>query len=170
MLINGIKMGIVGFVGGAILAMIALIALMIHKGCIFNKDEIDGEYGLRNLADFSSKGPEKDSGALEYILARLENHLGDQKAYEIVMVGQAAAKKAESLAKALNKKAKDEGITMHFSFLPDMMKNAGTLRELRKSDGVILAEEIGSSDYVTAREEIAVIADSGRELLGTVYF
>ena len=170
MLINGIKMGIVGFVGGAILAMIALIALMIHKGCIFNKDEIDGEYGLRNLADFSSKGPEKDSGALEYILARLENHLGDQKAYEIVMVGQAAAKKAESLAKALNKKAKDEGITMHFSFLPDMMKSAGTLRELRKSDGVILAEEIGGSDYVTAREEIAVIADSGRELLGTVYF
>ena len=51
-----------------------------------------------------------------------------------------------------------------------MMKSAGTLRELRKSDGVILAEEIGSSDYVTAREEIAVIADSGRELLGTVYF
>ena len=50
------------------------------------------------------------------------------------------------------------------------MTDAEALKSAAGMDEIILAEEIGSSDYVTAREEIAVIADSGRELLGTVYF
>ena len=33
-----------------------------------------------------------------------------------------------------------------------------------------LLEEIGKSDYETVRKEIALIAESGKPILGTVYF
>jgi hypothetical protein len=50
------------------------------------------------------------------------------------------------------------------------MTNADSLRSLRNVDGVILAEEIGKSEYMKVRQEIALIADGDREILGTVYY
>ena len=37
-------------------------------------------------------------------------------------------------------------------------------------DGVIVTAEIGKTDFLLARKEVALIAESGKELLGTVYF
>ena len=52
MLKNGIKLSIVGFAGGACLMVIALICLVLFRGAVLSNDEIDGEFGLRTLADF----------------------------------------------------------------------------------------------------------------------
>ena len=37
-------------------------------------------------------------------------------------------------------------------------------------DGAIIAEEVGRSSYNGIRNEIGLIADSGTELIGTVYY
>ena len=46
---------------------------------------------------------------------------------------------------------------------------AGSYRKLKDLGAVILAEEVGKSDYNAIRREIALIADSS-ELLGTIYY
>ena len=50
------------------------------------------------------------------------------------------------------------------------MTDAEALKSAAGMDEIILAEEIGKSDYETVRKEIALIAESGKPILGTVYF
>ena len=170
MLKSGIKMGVIGLIGGCILAMAALMFLMIQKGVIFSADEIDGEYGLRKLADFSAGGSKEAGNTTDYILARLENYVGDRKDMKVGVTGLAGAARLEALTGDLNKAAGASANPIRFVFFPDLMGNAASLRNLRNVDGVILAEEIGKSEFMKVRQEIALIADSEREILGTVYF
>ena len=170
MLKSGIKMGVIGLIGGCILAMAAVMFLMIQKGVIFAAEEIDGEYGLRKLADFSAGGKQEDRNTIDYILARLENCVGDRKDMKVCVTGLAGAARLETLTDDLNKAAGASANPIRFVFLPDLMGNAASLRNLRNADGVILVEEIGKSEFMKVREEIALIADSEREILGTVYF
>ena len=170
MLKSGIKMGVIGLIGGCILAMAAVMFLMIQKGVIFAAEEIDGEYGLRKLADFSAGGKQEDRNTIDYILARLENCVGDRKDMKVCVTGLAGAARLETLTDDLNKAAGASANPIRFVFLPDLMGNAASLRNLRNADGVILVEEIGKSEFMKVRQEIALIADSEREILGTVYF
>lgn len=170
MLKSGVKMGVIGLIGGCILALAGIMFLMIQKGVIFTAEEIDGEYGLRKLADFSAGGSKEAGNAIDYIIARLENYVGDRKDLKVGITGLAGAARLESLAGDLNEAAASSKNPIRFVFLPDLMENAASLRNLRNVDGVILAEEIGKSEFMKIRQEIALIADSEREILGTVYF
>lgn len=170
MLKSGIKMGVIGLIGGCILAMAALMFLMIQKGVIFAAEEIDGEYGLRKLADFSAGANKEAGNTIDYILARLENCAGDRKGMKVGITGLAGPARLESLAGDLNKAAGVSQNPIRFVCLPDLMGDAASLRSLRDVDGVVLVEEIGRSEFMKVRQEIALIADSEREILGTVYF
>ena len=57
-----------------------------------------------------------------------------------------------------------------FTALNNIAKDAVSYRKLRELNGVIIAEEVGRSSYNDIRNEIGLIADSGAELLGTVYY
>ena len=142
---------------------------MIQKGVIFHADEIDGEYGLRKLADFSD-GSKAAGNTIDYIIARLENYVGDRKDLKIGVTGLVGEARLASLAGNLDKAAAASKNPIRFVCLPDLMTNADSLRSLRNVDGVILAEEIGKSEYMKIRQEIALIADGDREILGTVYY
>ena len=170
MLISGIKMGVIGLIGGCILAIAALMFLMIQKGVIFAAEEIDGEYGLRKLADFSEGGNNEPGNTIDYIIARLENCAGGRKEIKVGVTGLADAARLEAMTGDLNKAAGTSANPIRFAFLPDLIGNAASLRNLRNVDGVILVEDIGKSEFIKVRQEIALIADSEREILGTVYF
>ena len=170
MLVNGVKMAVAGFVGGMILALIALMARIAQKGVILTADEIDGEYGLRTLADLSDKSTAQKTEMAEYIAARISNVLGKGTEHRIGIVGTAADKRQESLAGVLNKKSAASGLDYTFVHIPGIMNNADSLKSIAGVDEIILSEEIGRSDYETVRREIALIAESGRPILGTVYF
>ena len=170
MLMNGIKMGIVGLVGGMVLALIAIMAKIAQKGVLLTADEIDGEYGLRTLADFTAKNAAAKSETEEYVLARIGNLIGKEKKCRIGVVGTTSEKKAESLTKAMNKKAAASHPGLAFVHIPHIMTDADALRSIAGMDEGMIAEEIGKSDYGTVRREIALIAESGRQILGTVYF
>ena len=81
-------------------------------------------------------------------------------------MGQADANKIGALIDSLSKKVRSSA---EFVYLPNVLSNADSLRKLPDADGVVLVEEIGKSDYMNARKEIAVAAESGSELIGTVY-
>ena len=168
MLKNGIKMGIVGFAGGIILAVVALIALAIAKGTIFTSDEIDGEFGLVNLADLQGRDLNAETGRMDYILAQLENALG--KGAVIGLTGQAEEKNRAALLEALSRRSRETGSSFKFEMIGNLLTDASALRRLKDLGGVILVEQIGSSDYMDARREIAVLAGSSSNILGTVYF
>ena len=168
MLGNGIKMGIVGFAGGIILAVVALIALAIAKGTIFTSDEIDGEFGLVNLADLQGRDLNAETGRMDYILAQLENALG--KGAVIGLTGQAEEKNRAALLEALSRRSRETGSSFTFEMIGNLLTDASALRRLKDLGGVILVEQIGSSDYMDARREIAVLAGSSSNILGTVYF
>lgn len=170
MLKSGIKMGVIGLIGGCLLAMVAIMFLMIRKGVIFTADEIDGEYGLRKLADFSAGGSKEAGKAVDYIIARLENSVGDRKDLKVGVTGLTSEARLESLAGDLNKAAVASKNSIRFISISNLIGDADSLRSLRNVDGVILAEEIGKSEFMKIRQEIALIADSEREILGTVYF
>ena len=165
MLSGGIKMGIVGLVGGIALALAAVIASLIAKGVIFSAEEVDGEFGLCNLGDLSDTKLEKADDKLDYISAGIDNYIKDSKA-KVAFVGQADANKVGALMDSLSKKVRSSA---EFVYLPDLLVNAASLRKLPDVDSVVLVEEIGRSDYMNARKEIALIAGSGREIIGTVY-
>lgn len=170
MLMNGIKMAVVGFAGGIILAMIVLMARIVQKGVILTPDEIDGEYGLRTLADLSGKSAAQKTEMADYALARIGNVLGKDRDHRIGIVGTAADKRLESLAGILNKKSAASGSGNAFVHISGIMTDAEALKSAAGMDEIILAEEIGKSDYETVRKEIALIAESGKPILGTVYF
>ena len=62
------------------------------------------------------------------------------------------------------------GKGLKFKKISDFMKDANAYRSIGDTDGVILTAEIGKTDFLLARKEVALIAESGKELLGTVYF
>jgi hypothetical protein len=169
MLKNGIKLGIVGFAGGACLMVIALICLVLYRGAILSTDEIDGEFGLRTLADFSD-GKSEDESGLDYMLARIESCTAAKTGKEIGIAGTIAGKKLSDLAEKLNKKTDGSKGGLKFVSLPDIEKDADSYRKLREMDGAIIAEEVGKSSYNAVRNEIGLIADSGAELIGTLYY
>ena len=166
MLFNGIVLGAVGFAAGALLALAAIMILIILKGAIFSPDEIDGEFGLRTFADLSNKKSDWDAAA-NYTLARLENLFAGKDNAVIGVVGSASDKDMELLTSKLNDKA---GKGLKFKKISDFMKDANAYRSIGDTDGVILTAEIGKTDFLLARKEVALIAESGKELLGTVYF
>ena len=86
MLKNGIKLGIVGFAAGIILALAAVLVMIIQKGVVLSPEEIDGEFGLKTLADFTDK--ETDEAAkLDFMMARIENCMAGKAGGEIGIVG-----------------------------------------------------------------------------------
>ena len=96
--------------------------------------------------------------------------LGKDIKCRIGIVGTVSDKKTESLAKALNKKAAASQPGLRFAHVSHIMTDADALSSIAGMDAVIVAEEIGKSDYETVRREIALIAESGRQILGTVYY
>ena len=169
MLINGIKLGIVGFAAGIILAMVVMIVMIIQKGVILSPDEIDGEFGLKTLADFSDKKT-NEASKLEYMMARIENCMAGKDNKEIGVAGSVPAEVIEKLVSQLNENSAEAKNSLTFSAVPDFSKDAQAFRKLKELSGVILTEQIGRSDYIAVRKEIALIAESGKELIGTVYF
>ena len=169
MLKNGIKLGIVGFIGGACLTVIALICLILFRGAVLSTDEIDGEYGLRTLADLS--GSKSDDGSrLDYLSARIERLTEGKNGASIGVVGTISRSRLDALAAKLNEISGRSSDGLRFVSIPGLMKDAKSYRSLKDMDSVILAEEIGKSDYNNIRKEIALIADSDSEILGTVYY
>ena len=169
MLVNGIKLGIIGLAAGMILALAAVIVMIIQKGVILSPEEIDGEFGLKTLADFSDRKTEEAS-ALEFMLARLENCMAGKENREIGIVGSVSADKLEKLASKLGERVPAAKDALKFVAIPDFSKDAAGFRKLGDMAGVILTEQIGKSDYLMIRKEIGLIAESGRELIGTVYY
>ena len=145
---------------------IALICLVLYRGAILSTDEIDGEFGLRTLADFSGEKSE-DETVLDYMLARIESCTTGK---EIGIAGTITDKKLIALAEKLNKKIDGSKEGLRFVSLPNIEKDADSYRKLREMDGAIIAEEVGRSSYNGIRNEIGLIADSGTELIGTVYY
>ena len=149
--------------------VIALICLVLFRGAVLSNDEIDGEFGLRTLADFSDGKSENEAG-LDYMLARIESCTDKMDVKEIGVAGTISGKKLDSIAERLTKKAAESKNGLSFVGLSDIAKDAESYRKLRELNGVIIAEEIGRSSYNDIRNEIGLIADSGTELLGTIYY
>ena len=169
MLVNGIKLGIVGLAAGMILTLIAVIVMIIQKGVVLSPEEIDGEFGLKTLADFSDKKAE-DVSEMEFMMARVENLMAGRENREIGIVGSVSAEMIEKLCAKLNEKVPAAKDALKFISIPDFYKNAESFKKLKEMSGIILTEQVGKSDYIAIRKEIALIAESGRELIGTVYY
>lgn len=169
MLINGIKLGIVGLAAGVILALAAVIVMIIQKGVVLSPEEIDGEFGLKTLADFSDRKTE-EATALEYLLARVEKCMAGRENRKIGIVGSVSADMIGKLADKLGERAAVSKGALEFVSIPDFTKDAEAFRKVGDMAGVILTEQIGKSDYLMIRKEIALIAENGSELIGTVYY
>ena len=169
MLISGIKLGIVGLAAGIVLALVAVSIMIIQKGVVLSPEEIDGEFGLKTLADFSDSKADEAS-ELEFMMARVENCMAGKENREIGIVGSVSGEMIEKLAVRLNERVPAAKDALKFVPIANFTKDAQAFRKLKELSGVILTEQIGMSDYIGIRKEVALIAESGSELIGTVYY
>ena len=171
---DGIKFGIVGFVGGCCLMLLWFMCLLIAKGRIFTSDEIDGEYGLRNLANFAYGKKDRLPEKMDLALAQIENALRGSDIRNLAVVGTLPEKKLAALAKLFTdkeaeKKSGEATEAFLFTPVPDVTDKAASLRALQEYDGFIVAEEIGRSDYRKVHDEIRLLSETGRSIVGTIY-
>lgn len=169
---EGMKRAVIGFVFGVAIAFLFYMIKAINRGYIFTADEIDGQYGLRNLINFSGRRDkrEKAESDVDYALAQLETMENIKGVKTIALVGSVSEKRLSALTQMFSDKAKKAGDPFAFGYLPDILADADSMRGLRECDGYLLVEEIGRSNYNAVRKEIGILAESGKILLGTIYF
>ena len=169
---DGIKFAVVGFAGGCFLMVLFLMCWAIIRGKIFTPDEIDGAYGLRNLASFAYSRTKDLPAEIDYALAQLENALQGKEIKKIAVVGTIGEKKLAAMRKALSDSAarSSEGeAPFTFTAVPSVSEDAAALRTLPSYDGFLLVEEIGKSRYKSVQNELRLLSETGREVVGTVY-
>ena len=169
---DGIKFAVVGGVGGCLLMLVILMSAAIARGKIFTEDEIDGAYGLRNLASFAYGKTGRLAEDIDMAMAQLEYITRDRGIKRIAVVGTVGEKKLAAMRKMFTDiRPVQEGAkpALTFSAVSDILSSAGALRSLKKYDGCIIVEEVGKSSYKEVQKEILLLVEAGKEILGTVY-
>ncbi|MDO5439881.1 MAG: hypothetical protein Q4F09_07660, partial [Erysipelotrichaceae bacterium] len=169
---DGIKFAIVGGIGGCFLMLLFLMCAAIMRGKIFTPDEIDGAYGLRNLASFAYGNTGRLQEDIDHALAQIEYMAPSADGKRIALVGTVGDKKLAAMRKLLSDRqalVKDPETVFTFSAVPQILSDAAALRVLRKFDGYILVEEVGKSEYRSVQKEVLLLTETGKEILGTIY-
>ncbi len=170
LLVNGVKFGVIGLVLGIILAMMFFVVVVIGKGVILEPEEIDEKYALRNLTSGLGTKKKKISEGADFALAQIENLVIDTKIHTIALVGTVTAEKLERLSSVLVEIAASEKTALTFVSAGRIDVSAEAVRKLKKCDAVVLVEELGKSKHTSVCKEVEILLESGKDVLGTIYF
>ena len=193
MLKSGIKYGVVGFAAGCIALFFLIAVIVLLRGFILSGDEIDRKFGLKNLVCFRDD-PAKKPFIIDRVIDQLENGdaLSDTAAgcdlllsrirnitsgsgrgaskNHVLLIGTCSEKKLRTLQRALSERAEKENDVLTFHALHDPAANPAVLHRMQECGSVVLVEEIGRSRYKDILNTVDIIDDTGRPIIGTVYF
>ncbi len=188
---TGIKYAVAGWVAADAVLVLALALWILLSGRILTAAEIDRKYGFKNLITFAdnekglmidrylSRPAEADPSlttaqACDLLYSRIRNiAVGSGRGPatgQVILVGNVADKKLRGLMKAMADRASGRGDKLMFRCLADPTHHPETLHSIGESGGVVLVGEIGDTTYREMMQLVDLVDDTGRPVLGTVYF
>ena len=190
---TGIKYGIAGFVGVFGLLALVLAFWILLSGRILTPAEIDRKYKFKTLAVFDRspdiKGlfidrflhrPADAVSAMDtedtydLLFSRIRNIAGagarSGVTGPVLLVGVLSDKKIHTLQKALAERAAGKGERLGFRCVSDPVRHPASLHMLRECGCVVLAGELGRTTYADFRRTVDLVDDTGKPVIGTVYF
>ncbi len=166
----GIKFGVIGTAGGMVMAFVCLMLMILAKGKILDAEEINAMYALRNLISFAPGKKKRLNEDVDFALAQIENVTRGTKIQKIAVVGSLSQQKLDKLTDIFVEKANASGASLSFRAVAGIDGSARALRALQDCDAFVLVEEFGKSEYKLVRREVRLLSETGKEILGTVYF
>lgn len=184
---QGIKGAVAGFVGGFILLLFLAVIHVLHKGTLLSADEIDVRTGIRMIGRFlpeksAARGPidhwieRKECAGTEgrdfdtsahRLYARIRNMTGGSG--NVLLVTTLKQGPAEKVADRLRVFAQKESCGLTFTGVSDCTQDPDSIEAVAGCDAVVIVEKMNESLYSSAMEEIRIVSDAGRKILGAVY-
>lgn len=184
---QGIKGAAAGFVGGIILFLFIAVMRILHRGTIFSDDELLNRTGLSAIGRFlpgesSARGPfdrwiEKKEcagtgnrdfdAAARKLYARIRSMAGESSG--ILLATTLKDESVKKIEECLNRFAGEDGNGLTFAAAPDFVQDPSSIEALTGCDAVVVVEKYDESSYNDAVEEVQIVSDAGRKILGAVY-
>lgn len=180
---NGIKYGILGFVLGAFMAVFFICVAFLMSDRLSSEKELKKRFGLKILGVFAQKRKKFAFSGIDNWLDRLEgkNNMMEERVYEVMAVNVENYKE-DSSKLMLTGTVEDAALQdiagklrpmlngIELQVASDMNESPATLKQLPECDGVILVEERGSSKITGIEQEIEVIKNLKKKIVGCIVF
>ena len=179
---GAVKYGIIGFVGGAVLMTLFLMALFTLSGKILSASELSRLFGLPILfsapgrkggASFrsrpDSKSPASGEERYRYAAQRILNR--DASLKNLLLTGDVSPNVLSGCAEALSLSlaaAAGKGVVPQVRTTQSLTGNPEAISLLKKADGVILVEETGKSSFRAVSQDLAVLSEENACVLGVI--
>lgn len=180
------KYAAAGLIGGAVVMYILIAVYLVFHHRVLSAEEMNGTYGLVNLVTYPSeqkKGIDRwlrkgipadaysEDDAYRIAALNLAASLKDAGSVKcMILSGHLPEQTLQHIAQRLEKAFQEEKLLTGTEIVP-MPQIAGSpdaLEQLRKSDGVILAEKTEYSDYRRISKDVAAINGSGKNIFGSM--
>lgn len=178
---SGIKYGILGGVLGAFMAVFLICVVFLMSDKLSSEKELKNRFGLKVLGVFAQKRKKRAFSGIDNWLDRMEGKIGtaEEKVYEVLAVNVENYKEdsgklmltgtvndavLQDIAGKLRPMLK--GIDLQVA--SDMNESAATLKQLPDCDGIILVEERGNSKFAGIEQEIEVIKNLKKKIIGCI--
>lgn len=178
-----VKFGILGAVGGAVLVAGILFLMFIFDKKIRKAEQLKDNFGVKILGDVTA--PDNTKGAVNRLIARFENaekrSENEKERFQIVRenisltLEQKHMEKTRLLVLGLMEEGRLSGILHEISgsqaeyeSLVYEEASATVLKKLGTADGVILVVEKNKNTYENVWEQIRMVQESGKQLLGVI--
>lgn len=180
---SGIKYGVLGGVLGAFMAVFIICVVFLMSDKLSSDKELKNRFGLKVLGVFALKRKKRAFSGIDNWLDRLEgkNGMAEEKVYEVLAVNVENYREDSSklmLTGTVNDNMLQEiagklrpmlrGIELQVA--SDMNESAATLKKLPECDGVILVEERGTSKFAGIEQEIEVIKNLKKKIIGCIVY
>lgn len=174
-----VKWGAVGFVAGAVLAVLALCVIYALSDTMHSADTLEMNTGVRclgvlvdqkqkygpiarRLRRWEGRASENAPGAEELIAARVAQRSTAGTVW--LVTGEADNELLHAQAGRLQELLPQQ----RFVCAGSLLRDAAAVHELSACDGVLLIEKCGCSTYTGVRRELAIASDAGKTVAGFI--
>ncbi len=174
-----VKWGVVGFVAGAVLAVLVLCIVYALSDAMHSADSLESNTGVRCLGVLADEN--RKYGRLTRWLRRLAGHVSENApgAEELIAarVAQYCKPNTTWLVSGEADNAQLDAQTRQLQeLLPEqkfvcagsLLRDAAAVRELSACDGVLLVEQCGRSTCASVRRELAEVSGAGKTVAGFI--
>ena len=178
---SGVKYGILGGVLGAFMAVFMICVVFLMSDKLNSEKELKNRFGLKVLGVFAQKRKKRAFSGIDNWLDRLEGKSGmaEERVYEVLSVNVENYKEGSSklmltgtvndeLLQDIAKKLSPLLKGTILSVASNMNESAATLKLLPECDAVILVEERGNSKFPEIEQELEVIRNLKKNVIGCI--
>ena len=178
---EGVKYGILGCLVGVFLVAFCVCIVYVMNGKVNTDEDLKNRFGLKHLGSFAHITVNRSFSGIDRWLDRLEGReiISDETVVDIISANiLGMINKGESVFLAglveenglagLTEKLQERLSEVNLGFGTDIVRNAESLQNLQQYDIVILVESRRQTKLREIEEEIEIVRNMKKELLGYI--